>query len=611
MMLLCSCSSASKVDAVRSGLIAPVLSVTEDYWERADTATSERFEDPAEVSDAQGRKMLLMRAVQDENGEMVASDVISPVVVAARFRNVAERLGRVDLRFDVTVPAGMVESRWQLRLSPVLRILGEDSSLQPVYITGSGYRRAQLRGYQRYAHFLESLVSDTTVFIRRAQLEIFLKRNIPELYALRADSSYVSDGRFASIYGVSQQQAVQHYTDRFRRRLNSRRMAKRDRMFSRFVKVPMPDGVRLDSVITGDSGAVTYTYVHSMGTRPGLKKAEIFLEGQLYEEDRLLCSLPLGEPLVYYISSIGGLAEDKERFLLQISSRRLRADGACYVEFAPGSAVVDTSIGRNALEMRRISEMLEALLEDEEFDMDSIVVAASCSPEGSLRYNAALSRKRSEAVCRWYSAMTRRDSVVLHFIPHAIPENWEGLLRAVLSDSVLTENEKRCIENLFGEKDPDRRERKLSALPSYRYLRENIYPHLRVVRFGFYMHRRGMIKDTVHTTVPDSVYMNGLRALKEGNYPDAVRLLGPYGDINSAVAYCAMDYNASAMAVLDKLPSSARSEYLRALVFSRRGDGASAVRAYLRACEMEPSYVYRGNLDPEIAELKKLYNITP
>jgi hypothetical protein len=40
-----------------------------------------------------------MRAEADENGEMVARDRIIPSVVVARFRNIAERGGKVNIEF--------------------------------------------------------------------------------------------------------------------------------------------------------------------------------------------------------------------------------------------------------------------------------------------------------------------------------------------------------------------------------------------------------------------------------------------------------------------------------------------------------------------------------
>ena len=607
LLMLCACSSAGKVEAVREGVLAPTLSMAEDL-RPAELLETEPASDTIEVTDAQGRRMLLMRAVRDENGEMVASDVISPVVVAARFRNVAERHGCVTLRFDVRVPEGMVESGWQLRLFPFLHAAGERTPLAPVYITGRAYRRAQLRGYERYRHFLESIVSDSTLFIRTAQLEIFIRRNLPGIWALRNDSTYVSDERFASIYGVTERQAVEHYTDRFRMRMNSRRAAMTGRAFSRYVKAPMPEGLRLDTVVTEGSGEMVYAYSHLMHTKPGLRKAEIVLEGELYEEDRQLCRLPLGEPLVFYISSLSSLAEERERFLLKITERVARDDGECLLEFAPGSAALDTSLGHNALEMKKIATVLKELMDDDDYEMDSIIVAATCSPEGSWRFNTALSRRRSRAVCDWYSGTGPVDDKAPEFIPRTLPENWEGLMAAIASDTLLTQSEKEEVAELMSVRDPDRRERKLAAMPCYAHVRNHLYPHLRVVNFRFYRHRRGMVKDTLHTTVPDTLYAAGLRALRTGEYSKAMEILAPYEDINSAVAYCAMDRNASALAVLEKLPLTARGQYIRALVHARRGEERDAVEAYFQACGMDPSFIHRGNLDPEISGLKKKYD---
>ena len=85
-----------------------------------------------------------MNAIRDtETGDMVATDVISASKVTARFRNVAERAGLVTVSFDITVPAGLADSRWQLKIRPFLEIMDEVTGLEPIYITGSDYRAAQ------------------------------------------------------------------------------------------------------------------------------------------------------------------------------------------------------------------------------------------------------------------------------------------------------------------------------------------------------------------------------------------------------------------------------------------------------------------------------------
>ena len=46
-----------------------------------------------------------------------------------------------------------------------------------------------------------------------------------------------------------------------------------------------------------------------------------------------------------------------------------------------------------------------------------------------------------------------------------------------------------------------------------------------------------------------------------------------------------------------------------AVLYSRKGEDREAVQSYLNACALNPSYVHRGNLDPEIASLKRRYEL--
>ena len=127
------------MESVRSGAFVPGLALAEDV--RTPEVPAEKLvSDTMMIKDAEGRDLIIMKAVRDENGEMVASDVILPSVVVATFRNVAERLGKVDLRFDINIPADLTDSRWQLRLSPIMHVMGEEIGLEPVYITGARYR---------------------------------------------------------------------------------------------------------------------------------------------------------------------------------------------------------------------------------------------------------------------------------------------------------------------------------------------------------------------------------------------------------------------------------------------------------------------------------------
>ena len=205
-LLLAGCGTHRKISSLKSDSVSAELSIPDEKFIPLETEEPEK--DTVETSAPES--VLIMNAVKDENGEMVATDVIRAAKVTARFRNVAERHGKVDLKFQVTVPGSMQDSRWQVRLYPDMYILGDTTKLEPVIITGAQYRKRQMKGYEQYRKFLESIITDENRFLNMTQLEIFIKRNIPALYKFRNASSYVSDEVFASVYGVTEQAAIEH-----------------------------------------------------------------------------------------------------------------------------------------------------------------------------------------------------------------------------------------------------------------------------------------------------------------------------------------------------------------------------------------------------------------
>ena len=70
-----------------------------------------------------------------------------------------------------------------------------------------------------------------------------------------------------------------------------------------------------------------------------------------------------------------------------------------------------------------------------------------------------------------------------------------------------------------------------------------------------------------------------------------------------------MDRNVNAMRILSKLEKTAQVNYLMAILYSRSGDFNNAVQHYVTSCRQNPSYRFRGNLDPEISVLIKQYGL--
>jgi len=648
LAFLLACGPTRKIGQIRRQELAATLALSRNEIEEERKVIAVTRRDTLTVKDDSGNTVLIMKAVKDEaSGEMVATDVLDAAVITARFRNVAERNGHIDLRFEIIVPALMQDTRWQLRFYPDMFILEDSLRLEPVLITGDQYRRMQLRGYQQYERFLRSIITDSTRFVDLRNLEIFLRRNIPQVYALKADSSYVSDEVFHSLYGVTEREAVEHYTNQFGKSRNERRKNRKEAMYERYVKSPiLTEGIRLDTVLKNSQGDFVYHYTQRISTRPKLRKADIVLSGEIYESDRRLYTMARSQALTFYISSLSAFTDATERYLTRTIERRAAAHTACYVEFRSGKHDVDPSLGNNRDELARIRGNMVQLLSNPTFELDSIVIGASASPEGTQALNDALAKQRASDVADYFDRFIRfyRDSVqraldeearnsftltvgedgkervgrmnarkadfpAIPFHSRSAGENWTLLSYLVDTDSTLTAPQKRAYAKCLDIKDLDRREKTLAQEAFYPHLREALYPRLRTVRFDFFLHRRGMVKESVQTTELDTVYMKGVEALKDRNYTRALTYLKDYKDYNTAIAYVSLDYNASAMAILQELERTPQVNYMLAIVYARNQDDQQAVQCYLDACKQDRSYVFRGNLDPEIYVLIQRYGL--
>lgn len=638
-----SCSTQKKISNIQNRQLGAQIQLPDEsnrpaQFRQIDT-TYHEDKDTITIN-IDGHEMVLMKAVlDDETGEMVAAQQLRAAVVTARFRNVAERHGKIDLEFQILVPKEMQDPKWQLRFHPDMFIMQDSIRLDDVIITGEEYRRAQLRGYQQYERFLSRIINDTTKFIDQRNLEIWLSRNLPQIYIFKTDSSYVSDEQFKSYCGVTEMQAVDHYTNKFAKRLNQRRKDNRGKMYRKYVKVPISvEHIRLDTIIRTDDGDFIYNYIQTIQTRKGLKKVDIVLSGEIFESDRRLYTIPRTEPLTFYISSLSAFVNNKERYLTKVIERRAEANAAWNIDFKVGKADIEEDLADNRRQIENIKYNLRNLMDNQTFDIDSITISAFASPEGSEAANTELSRRRAKSVGDYFNRFVKtvQDSIRreagmaivigddmseggmksaaqlqdIRFLSSTGGENWFLLDNLVENDSTLTREQKDKYFSLGKiAANVDNRERLMTAEPSYRYIREELYPRLRTVQMRFLLHRKGMVKDTVHTTVLDTTYMNGVQAIRDRDYETAVKLLMPYNDYNTAIAYVSLDRNYSAMSILKDLPKTAQVNYMLAVLYARDGKVQQAIECYLTSCKQEPAYVHRGNLDPEIAELIRNYGL--
>ena len=567
--------------------------------------------DTLTITDLQGNRINLMRAVRDSStGDMVPTMSINEAVVTTRFKHVAERHGKLDFSFDIKIPGYMQDSDCQLRLEPTLIIADDSLSLDKIYITGKRYRKKQLKGYELYNRFLSHIITDSTELEYNKLLDIFISRYLPKLYKIKNDSSLVKDTSIYGIFGITYDEAEQYYRKKFASYINNRRINKIEDKYKKYIKCPIEkQNIRQDTVIY-ECNDIIYRYNHSIETCPNIKKVYFTLKGFIYKRDKKIYSISSIEPIVFYISSISSLIDNSTHYINKIIKRIVKSSTYAYIKFPKGKCEVIDSFNNNYQEIARINKILSKINSNQDYILDSMIITTSCSPEGSFKINDILSDKRAKSIIKYFHDFLENKSTTqnnITFIPRRIPEEWSMLKQLIVNDTLICD--KVSLLSLWNDSNLDKREYALSKTPDYQYIIKNIYPKLRTSRFDFIAHRRGMIKDTIITCIPDTIYHKGQILLKAGQYSRALNILIPYKDINTSIAYLSLDLNTAAEQVLLNIKHSATRDYLLAITECRLGNSKSAAQYLINSIKEDPNMRFRSHLDPEISSLVKEYNI--
>ncbi len=585
--------------------------------------------DTFSIKGLEGTYMFINVTKDEKTGEQIMTDKLDAVVIEAKFRNVAERMGKVDIGFEVQVPAKLIDPNWQIRFQPSFLIHNDTLYSEQVHITGDKFREAQLKGYELYNSYLSGIIPDSSDFVKsftyEKLLRIFVERRSDKNELDLSDTTAVNE-------------IVDYYTKYWLVNRNEKRKERAHDKFKRFVKTPIvTERVRLDSIVKSDNGAVKYYYVQTLNATKELKKVDMVLNGDIISFERELYTLPETAPITFYISSISSLTESDPKYITKVISRNLNLNTLANIKFNKGEWMVDANLPENISEISRIKENMRSVILEDNYIVDSLKITASCSPEGIYRDNINLAKNRAASIRGYFSNYIShlQDSLNdnklawsvdyesnkrvrvnenyvknknIEFLIDWVPEEWRQLEHLIVFDSLITDKE--YLLTSFEEIDLDKRERLLQKSRDYDYIHNELYPHLRSVKFDFYLHRKDMVKDTIHTTVLDTLYMSGVEALNDRDYKKAINKLKTYKDYNTAIAYLCLEYNKSALEILKSLPPSAKRDYLISLVYARENNEEASMEYYIKACERDPSMRFRGNLDPEISKLIRKYNIT-
>lgn len=391
---------------------------------------------------------------------------------------------------------------------------------------------------------------------------------------------------------------------------NERLIASKEEVKSDLIRFPYNANARIDSIV--DTGRdFNYYYTQAMPAREGVKRIRVTMEGEIQDFKGIACELAPSDTIDFFISSMLQFVDKAPRYLNKVIDRRVGVDMTAYLNFRAGQFNFDEKLGNNQSEMKKVKEMFHNLTWTGELLIDSIVMMASCSPEGSSVMNKRLSLDRANSI-KAYLAQTFDDQSATDtlFTVKSLGEDWTTLKKLLVQNNHISRKTD-ILDAIDRYKNEDEREREIARLfPSdYRILRDSVYPHLRKVDFKFCLHRRDMQKDTIHTQVIDERYAEGIRLLQSYQYKEALQILSDYTDKNTVICLMSLGYNSRALELVSKYPVDSDTEYIKAILLKRLKRDGEAVSCYLNACRLDPSKIWRADLDPEINELVKNYNL--
>lgn len=603
-----------------------------------------------------------------KTGKDIMNVNLREVIVVAKSRNIPERNGKITLDFKITVPEILINDKWQVRLTPIADKNSKKIQFDKIFISGADFLKKQKHGYQMYQNFVNSIIPDSAYMQMLFDTKGYQKalNDIEEMFYIAWQKDLLSQDRFidwkninnrrvllfngimernkASVspadwrnvlpaYRLSRTSDVpsewktfekngsikqsqmtakdsielsKKFFDYKRMAENERKKASIQNKYKELVLFPQEE-CKLDTIIkNGDR--FEYFYKQTIDADENIKKILLTVHGNVLATDLSTIDLPKSDTITYYVSSMVQFLDHRPRYKKIIISRHAQANTRAMINFGVGSTkYIETE--NNKKEVDKVLETLHKLTFTGELALDSIYMTATASPEGSSKLNYNLSQGRAQSLKRHLSSYLDPSDLKL-ISARAIGEDWDELKNLLKNDSILTWSANPAIDIIEKYPNFDNREYRFRQLPDYGYIKERLYPKLRAVKFDFYLHRKEMTQDTIHTTVIDTAYMEAINKMENRQYKAALKTLNEYNDYNTAVCLMSLGYDSRAINILLKEEKTSSTLYLLAILYAREGKEEMALEAFKRSMALDSSKFYRGSLDPEINKIITKYKIS-
>jgi outer membrane protein OmpA-like peptidoglycan-associated protein len=183
--------------------------------------------------------------------------------------------------------------------------------------------------------------------------------------------------------------------------------------------------------------------------------------------------------------------------------------GQAFLDFPVGQSVIQPAFRRNPVELSRIEQAVQDVINNPDAQLNSIDIQGFASPEGAAASNHSLSGARATALQN--HLRTRFNLPVTAFRVSAGGEDWDGLVAQLNENRVHVPQRDRILQAIASEFDLDRRERAVRATDndvSWNVMLRELFPDLRRVDYRInYTIRDYTLEDAVNLidSAPDNL----------------------------------------------------------------------------------------------------------
>lgn len=391
---------------------------------------------------------------------------------------------------------------------------------------------------------------------------------------------------------------------------NELKKKNKDEKFKEIVQFPFREDVVMDSIVDPTTDFV-YRYKNSIPVDTNTKYVDLTIKGKVNAVDLSTFAFYPTDTLSYNIISLAGLADSSLSIREVVTKRNETREIAAYIDYPTNSWTVDPKYGNNRKEIAKITDLFKSLSNDNVFELDSVVLTTSSSLDGSFEGNAKISRWRAKSIKEYLTMILPASANVEQiFISKFIGEDWNTLLKLVDGRKDLLY--KRVIMEMLTSPgvNPDETEKQIKRqFPSdYDIIHTSLYPLLRKTEAIFYIHRRGFTEDLVEQ-LPIEGYDEGLTLIAERKYAEALKILEPYEDYNTALCYACLEEYDKAYQLLSELPSTVKTEFLMANISFSMGNEAKTVQHLAKALRLDPNLKDKVELDHGLEKLIEHYGL--